>query len=216
MALNWARLFNLLWLLSQKLKSRKNLNEMVRWILMSVKALKCPSCGAPLESIDLKRCEYCGAVLVYSVPQQVFVTEGKEGTFRGIARNVQQRQENGYTVLTFRVEQIDNVGNVLGYTQVELREPRIRGTLVDGDEVKVVGKIDKEGILSPKQILNLRTGAHITKSRSNIWFVLFLLPFIFGVVGFVVARAIEGAIMGFLGGCFVTVFLFIILAAVKR
>ena len=81
-------------------------------IFMSVKALKCPSCGAPLGSTDVTKCGYCGSTLVYSVPQQVFRTVGEEGAFRGIARNVEQRLENGYTVLAFRIEQIDNEGNI--------------------------------------------------------------------------------------------------------
>jgi hypothetical protein len=183
---------------------------------MSVKTLKCPSCGAPLTSTEISKCEYCGAALVYSAPQQVFRVRGKESAFRGIARNVEQRLENGYSVLNFRVEQIDNQGNVIDYVQVELREPRIRGTLVEGDEVEVVGKIDKDGILSPTRILNLKTQSHITKHGSNKGIILFLLPFIFAVAGFVTVGAFEGALMGFLGGCFLTVFLFIILAVVKR
>jgi hypothetical protein len=32
---------------------------------MSVEALKCPSCGAPLKSKDVTKCEYCGAILVF-------------------------------------------------------------------------------------------------------------------------------------------------------
>ena len=31
---------------------------------MSVEALKCPSCGAPLKSKDVSKCEYCGANLI--------------------------------------------------------------------------------------------------------------------------------------------------------
>ena len=184
---------------------------------MSVKTLKCPSCGASLKSTDTTKCEYCGTILVYSVPQKVFRVRGKEGTFRGVARNVEKRLENGYTVLSFRVEQIDDEGNVIDYVQVELRDPRIRGALVDGDEVEVIGKIGKEGILLPKNILNLTTKAHVTKSSSNKGVLLFLFPFIFGIVGFFGTGAtFEGAMMGFLGGCFITVFLFIIYAVAKR
>ena len=184
---------------------------------MSVEAVTCPSCGAPLKSTDVTSCEYCGVTLAYSGPLQIFIAKGKEGVFRGIARNVQQRQENGYTVLSFRVEQIGKEGNVLGYVQVEQRESRIKGTLVDGDEVEVVGKIDKEGIVSPKRILNLTTKAQITNFGSTKGVLLFLLPFILGAVGFIGAGAtLEGALMGFLGGCFLTVFLFIIIAVAKR
>jgi hypothetical protein len=184
---------------------------------MSAEALKCPNCGAPLNSTDVKKCMYCGSALVYSVPQRVFRIPGEEGVFRGIARNVEQRLESGYTVLTFRIEQIGNEGNIIGYVQVELRDPRIKGTLVDGDEVEVVGKIGKEGILLPKKILNLKTSAYITKSDSGKGVILFFLPFIFGIVGFFATRwSFEGALTGFLGGCFLAVFFFIIWAAIKR
>lgn len=184
---------------------------------MSVKTLRCPSCGAPIKSTEVTKCDYCGTLLVYSSPQKVFRIRGKESVFRGIARNVEKRLEDGYTVLYFRVEQIDSEGNVIDYVQVELREPRIRGTLVDGDEVEVMGKIGKDGILSPKTILNLKTNANITKSGSNVGFIVFLLPFIIGAVGFIGTGAtFEGAMLGFLGGCFLAVFIFIIYAVAKR
>jgi hypothetical protein len=184
---------------------------------MGVEALKCPNCGGPLKSGDALRCEYCGVTL--SGPKQVL---GKRGAFRGIARNVHQRQEDGFSVLTFRVERVDNVGNILDYVQVELREPRIRGTLVDGDKVEVEGEMDEEGILAPNRIFNLRTKAFVAKASSGKGFVLFLPPFIFAAVGFAVGsmnRSIgpmEGAMGGFLAGCFLAVFIFIILAVAKR
>jgi hypothetical protein len=184
---------------------------------MSTEALKCPICGASLDSTDVTKCVYCGSTLVYSVPQQSFRMVGEEGVFRGIVRNVERRLEDGYTVLAFRIEQIDNEGNIVGYIQVELRDPRIKGTLVDGDEVEVVGEIGKEGILIPKKILNVKTKAYISKSSSNIGIVLFLVPFITAIIGFFVSRwSMEGAITGFLVGLFLTVFLFIVAAAVRR
>jgi len=93
--------------------------------------------------------------------------KNKEKTIRGVARNVEWREKNGYTVLSFRVEQIDNEGNVIDCTQVELREAMVKGTLVDGDKVEVTGKIDPEGILIPGRIQNLKTNACIAKSGSN-------------------------------------------------
>ena len=184
---------------------------------MSVRALKCPSCGAPLDSTDAQKCEYCGSALVYSVPQHAFKIAGEEGVFRGIARNVEQRLENGYTVMTFRIEQVDKEGNIIGYVQVELRDPRIKGTLVEGDGVEVVGKIGEDGLLVPKKILNLKTKAYVSKSSSNAGIVLFLVPFITAIVGFLATRwSMEGAIMGFLGGLFLAVFLFFIIAAARR
>jgi hypothetical protein len=184
---------------------------------MSVKALKCPSCGAPLDSTDITKCEYCGSTLVFSVPQHTYKIAGDESVFRGIARNVEQRLENGFTVLAFRIEQIDAEGNIIGYVQAELRDPRIKGTLVEGDEVEVIGEIGEDGLLKPEKILNLKTRAYISKSSTNTGFVLFLVPFITAIVGFLVTRwSFEGAIMGFLGGLFLTVFLFIIVIATRR
>ena len=184
---------------------------------MSAKALKCPICGASLESTDLTKCEYCGSTLVYSAPQKSFRKVGEKGAFFGIVRNVERRLEDGYTVLAFRIEQIDNEGNIVGYIQVELRDPRIKGTVVDGDEVEVIGEISKEGILIPKKILNVKTKAYISKSSSNLGMVLFLIPFIAAIIGFLFSRwSMEGAITGFLVGGFLTVFLFIVAAAVRR
>ncbi|UCE96487.1 MAG: hypothetical protein JSV51_02485 [Candidatus Bathyarchaeota archaeon] len=184
---------------------------------MSAKALKCPSCGAPLDSTDVEKCEYCKSTLVYSVPKHTFKIAGEEGVFRGIARNVEQRLENGYTVLSFRIEQIDNEGNITGYVQVELRDPRIKGTLVEGDDVEVVGKIGKDGLLIPNKILNLKTKAYISKSSSNIGIFLFFVPFITAIGGFIASRwTMEGAIMGFIGGLIPTVLIFFILAATRR
>ena len=81
--------------------------------------------------------------------------------FRGVARNVEWRKEDNINVLAFRIEQTDDEGDVINYVPAELREVIIKGTLVDGDEVEAVGNIDKEGILIPKRIVNLRTKACI-------------------------------------------------------
>ena len=184
---------------------------------MSVEALICPYCGALLESAEVDKCNYCGANL--EIPKRA---REIKGAFRGIARNVQQRVEDSFTVLTFRVERLDSTGNILDYIQVELKDPKIRGTLVDGDEVEVEGEIDKEGILVPRRIRNLRTSSYITKASSGKGFILFLPPFILGALGFFIGSttrsigSIEGALTGFIAGCFLAVFIFIIIAVIKR
>lgn len=136
-----------------------------------------------------------------------------ESTSQGIVRNVQWREKNGYTILTFRIELLDDEGNITSYVPIELRETMIQGSLVDGDEVNVRGTMNSQGILIPSQILNVRTNSYITKTGSNKGLVLFLLPFIFGIIGLFI-HPFEGALIGFLVGCFCAVFLFIVLAVI--
>jgi hypothetical protein len=177
---------------------------------MSVEALTCPRCGAPIKPSDAARCEYCGANL--TSPKQILE---KTGAYRGIARNVQQREEGGFTVLSFRVERVDREGNILDYVQVELRDPKIRGTVVDGDEVEVQGEIDEYGILIPERIQNLRTQARVSKSSSGKGLIIFLLPFLLGGGG-LLTGSMEGAMTGFLAGCFLAVVIFIIMAVARK
>lgn len=137
-------------------------------------------------------------------------------TFRGIARNVNWRKkggENPIDVLTFRIERIDGEGNLIDYIPVTM-EGDIKGGVVDGDEIEVVGRINKEGLLIPNKILNLKTRAHIMKSDSkNKVFVIFLFPFIFGIIGLI--GGIEGFVAGFIFGGFLAVFIFFILVVVS-
>jgi len=101
--------------------------------------------------------------------------EGKKA-FRGIARNVNWRKEKEYfDVLTFRIERIDNEGNVIDYVPVTM-EGYIKGNLADGDEVEVVGKIDSNGLLNAESIYNIRTKSYIRTRKTDLWLVI---PFIF-------------------------------------
>ncbi len=139
--------------------------------------------------------------------------KSEKSTFRGIARNVNQRED--IRGLTFRLERIDNEGNVIDYVATSAMDSlSLKGGLVDGDEIEVNGKIDKEGLLIPKQIRNLKTEAYIMKPGSNKGFVLFLLPFIFAITGLFFGRGAEGFITGFLVGAFLCVFILIIWAVV--
>jgi len=105
--------------------------------------------------------------------------EGKKA-FRGIARNVNWRKKGGeypIDVLTFRIERMDNEGNVIDYVPV-IMEGHIKGNLVDGDEVEVVGKIDSDGLLNAETIHNIRTKAYIRTQKTGLG--LLIIPFIFG------------------------------------
>ena len=111
-------------------------------------------------------------------------------TFRGIARNVNWRKKGGeysIDVLTFRIERIDNEGNVTDYVPVTMKG-HIKGNLVDGDEVEVVGKIDSDGLLNAETIYNIRTKAYIRTQKTGLGLLIIPLIFVslfitFGVFG---------------------------------
>ena len=131
--------------------------------------------------------------------------KSEKNTFRGIARNV-----NG---LRFRLERIDNEGNVIDYVATSAMGS-LKGDLVDGDEIEVVGKINKEGLLIANKILNLKTRAHILGAGLNKGFaIVFLLPFIFAIIGLI--GGVEGFIGGLIFGCFLAVFIGIIFVVVS-
>ena len=138
---------------------------------MSNKTHNCSNCGKSLESVEVTKCDRCGSLLIYSVLQQSFLTEGEEGTFRGIARNVQWMDRHPSDILIFRIEQMDKKGNILGYIPVELDEvkySKISGALADGDEVEVIGEVNRNRILSnPKKVFNLNTKSVVTVTYSN-------------------------------------------------
>jgi hypothetical protein len=120
-------------------------------------------------------------------------------TFRGVARNVEWREENNFPILTFRIEQTDDEGNVVNYTPAELRGMFVKGNLVDGDEVEATGEIDPEGILIPKRIINLRTKACI-KYGPYKWNFIFVYAIISGIIGGIIGAIIGGIIGAIIGG----------------
>lgn len=134
-------------------------------------------------------------------------------TCRGVARNTQRKEENGQSVLSFRVQQTDAEGNIAGYTTVEFRGNGVRGALVDGDEVEVKGIVDETGILIPASIHNRTTNSTLSKAGSSKGLVLFLLPFLFSLVG-LAFHPFSGFVVGWLIGAFASVLIFLILMAV--
>ncbi len=103
----------------------------------------------------------------------------RKSIISGIARNVSWKKEGAeysVDVLTFRVERVDNEGNVIDYMPVRM-EGLIKGNLVDGDEVEVAGEIDDDGLLNAKSIYNMRTKSYIRTRKTGLG--LLVVPFIF-------------------------------------
>ena len=138
----------------------------------------------------------------------------QESQVRGIVRNVNLREEDSDSVLSFRVEQADEEGNITNYTEIEHRDYILRGSLVNGDEVEVTGIKDEQGIVKSTKIHNLKTNAVITQSRPKKGILIFLLPFLFMLIGLAI-RPFEGAVIGFIIGGVFTVFIFIFLSAIN-
>jgi pSer/pThr/pTyr-binding forkhead associated (FHA) protein len=82
------------------------------------------------------------------------------GKVRGTARDVQVRQTpNGPSILSFRMERYDIVGNRLPPVGAELIGFR-SGRLSDGEEVEVSGRWS-HGTLHATKVINLSTGAQV-------------------------------------------------------
>lgn len=108
----------------------------------------------------------------------------RENSFQGIARKVEWQTPSSLTVLKFRIEQVDQDGNIVRYLPVHFEGFKITGSLVDGDEVRVAGKLGEDGIYQPKKILNLKTNTFIQKKEiPKILQFLFLLIFGFIIIG---------------------------------
>jgi len=101
------------------------------------------------------------------------------GGVSGEARSVQRRMESGgnqnVELLSFRVERYDPGGNRLNPVVVEMRGPQIRGSLQEGDEVRVVGRAKRGRGIKARKVKNLTTRS-VVKVKRN---------FPFGLIGFV-------------------------------
>jgi hypothetical protein len=110
--------------------------------------------------------------------------KSEKSTFRGIVRNVNWREKGGehpIDILAFRIERVDSEGNLIDYIPVTMEGRHIKGNVVDGDEVEVTGKIDKEGLLNAESIHNLGTHAYIKvkKTSAVAIFSIFLVVIFF-------------------------------------
>ncbi len=89
----------------------------------------------------------------------------------------------------------------------------MKGSIANGDEVEVTGMVNEEGIFKSERIHNLKTNAVIAKGGSQKGILIFLLPFVFMVIGLFI-RPFEGAVIGFLSGVVVTMIVFVSLGAI--
>jgi hypothetical protein len=137
---------------------------------------------------------------------------------RGIARNVTWHAgPDESQILTFRVEVVDDVGNVERHVPVEGLYAKVSGILADGDDVEVEGPVRDEGTLDPTLIRNVKTGAllaGVPKGRRTKYVVALCLPFVLAIVG--LAGGPEGAITGFLGGAALCILAWVVMAAFDR
>ncbi len=145
---------------------------------------------------------------------------------RGIVRHVGTALDQTEHVLSFRVEQTDDLGTVKASIQAELRSLGPSPRVVDGDEVEITGTPRPDGVLRVQQLLNLSTSV-LTRSAGGggqrLIAATFLIPFIGGAIGFAVGRwlpghglGMGGIATGFIAGGFVQALLFIVMTLVGR
>lgn len=120
----------------------------------------------------------------------------KNESFRGIARRVEWRKEEPYTILTFTLEQRDeDTGNIYNNILVELREFQIRGRVVDAEEVEVIGKIDDKGILRAKSIKE-----HVEPTKLSKMMVIPIIFFALSMISMMLN--FSSGLTSFLGSLF--------------
>lgn len=143
--------------------------------------------------------------------------------FRGTVRNIHWHDSPTRSkVLSFRVEVLDDDGNVDRHVPVEAAFVDVVDILVDGDEVEVTGVLRSNGTLRPSLISNTRTGATIDAgqpSRRAKYIVALMLPFILGGAGLVLSLGrrgggLGGLVGGFIAGCALCLVLWVVMAVV--
>ena len=124
----------------------------------------------------------------------------KEAPIEGQVRGLQTRTEplgnaSHRTVWSFRIERFDTAGNLELLVPVEMRGISFKGSLTEGDRVRVLSGRQKGGTLVASKVRNETTGAVVEARdvpRVVKWFVavLFLavaVVFAIGVYLFVVS-----------------------------
>jgi hypothetical protein len=92
----------------------------------------------------------------------------KNKLYEGVARNVEWRTEGGKTVLTFKLEQVDDAGNVIASPQIMLRKKKINGSLSNGEEIELEARMSSDGFLKPRIIFNSSTKSFMLPPRMPI------------------------------------------------
>lgn len=98
--------------------------------------------------------------------------EAGEQTFEGVARNVRRPRVKNEEV-TFRLEEVDDAGNVTGSRVVECHAIDT-DIVTDGDRVRVVGRIKDDGAILPRKIENRETDLTV-EAPSGCFSLTFLL-----------------------------------------
>ncbi len=126
----------------------------------------------------------------------------------GIVRNLNMRTitENYSTSqeisLSFRLEVIDEIGNVIQELPVELRAEDISGQVMhDGDEVIVNGKKNRNGYIVSTGVYIVNTNSEIVTRKKGFFYWIFALPMgllffpaIFAIpYGIIIASVSEGS-----------------------
>ena len=112
---------------------------------------------------------------VISSPQFVGRLDKKKGLLESTARMVTNDMvnmpsfwsQNGedYNLISLRGELLDQQGSPLEYIPVEIRAKRKDwvGTIVDGDRIRVEGKMESDGILHAEWAFNYSTNSKVGK-----------------------------------------------------
>jgi hypothetical protein len=114
---------------------------------------------------------------VISTPQFVGRLDRKRGLLESTARMVMgdlvtqssfwNSQGTDYTVIRLRGELLDQNGSPLEYIPVEIRAKRqdFIGVIVDGDRIRVEGKIESDGIFHTDRAFNYSTNSWVGSPR---------------------------------------------------
>ena len=151
-----------------------------------------------------------------------FHGRGREETCRGIARNVEWRPRGESSVLSFRLEEVDELGEVQGYTSVVARFPEPRDVVTDGDDIETVGRRDRANVLRPRTIRNRRTGTtfQVPGAGYGLKYLLAMvtLPVLGGLAGWLgfLGEDPFAVGLGVLGGIAAVIVLWLGLAALDH
>ena len=107
---------------------------------------------------------------VVSAPQFVGRYDRGKGLLETTARLVEKDQvydPKDFTLIRFRGEILDQNGAVLEQVPVEIRGEASKwiGSIVDGDRVRVEGKVKEDGILHAEKAFNYSTNSWVGEKR---------------------------------------------------
>ncbi|VVB72168.1 Uncharacterised protein [uncultured archaeon] len=131
------------------------------------------------------------------------IPKGFLNGIRGTVRSVEKREISGpyqkkEDYISFRLEKMDESGNVIEQIPVEMRADFIKGQVIkDGDSVIVKGKRDREGLLRTDSVYIVETGLEM-KAAPRMGILKFLLSIPFSFI-------LMLSVVGFIAGIFVAI-----------